>query len=117
MEESLKYIEEKEKVLKRPVFSKRNKIFKELQEAKVKPIEVKKTGIKIVKKYKGAKIVNNFDASRIQLEFDDIPNQAIRDNLKSNGWHFSRNNEVWQRKNTSNAIFDSKNILDRHFDE
>lgn len=117
VEESLKYIEEKEKVLKKPVFSKRNKIFKELQEAKVKPIEAKKTGIKTVKKYKGAKIVNNFDASRIQLEFDDIPNQAIRNNLKSNGWHFSRNNEVWQRKNTSNAIFDSKNLLDRYFDE
>lgn len=117
VEKTLEYVKLREKELKKPIFTSRNKVFKELELAKTRPKEVKKTGIKTVKKYKGAKIVNNFDASRIQLEFDEIPNQTIRDNLKSNGWRFSRQNEVWQRKNTSNAIFDSKNVLDIYFDE
>jgi len=117
VEKSLEYVKQREKELKKPIFTTRNKVFKELELAKTRPKEAKKTGIKTVKKYKGAKIVNNFDASRIQLEFDEIPNQTIRDSLKSNGWRFSRQNEVWQRKNTSNAIFDSKNVLDRYFDE
>ncbi len=118
VEETLKYIQDQEKEvgLKKPLFTTRHSIYKKLETAKEMKPEVKETGTKIIKTYKGAEILNNFDAERIQLAFDVKPESNVIQNLKSNGWRWSRANMVWQRKNTKNAEFDSKIILDKFYD-
>ncbi|GAG33195.1 unnamed protein product, partial [marine sediment metagenome] len=116
VEESLKYIEDQEKKtgMIKPVFTKRHSIFKNLEKVKTTP-EIKVTGRKEIKSYEGAKIINNFDVERIQLLFDEKPKQDIINELKRSGWHWSRNQGAWQRKNTKNAEYNSTFILDKHF--
>lgn len=60
--------------------------------------------------FKGGIIIKNANINRIQILFDDIPNQDIRQELKSRGFHWSRSEGAWQREFTANAI-KSTNIL------
>lgn len=45
----------------------------------------------------GGKAIHNKEINRIQLIFDNKPSEDIRKELKSNGFHWSRNEQAWQR--------------------
>lgn len=47
--------------------------------------------------FNGGKIVHNKEINRIQILFDSIPEEDIRDELKHNGFHWSRKEGAWQR--------------------
>ena len=55
-------------------------------------------------------MVKNSDAMRLQLSFDNKPSEAIRQNLKSNGYKWSSKEGVWQRQLTDNAIYNFNKI-------
>ena len=56
------------------------------------------------KSFNGGKIVHNKEINRIQFLFDSIPNEDIRKLLKSNGFHWSRREQAWQREFNQNCI-------------
>ena len=56
------------------------------------------------KSFDGGKIVHNKEINRIQFLFDSIPNEDIRKLLKSNGFHWSRREQAWQREFNQNCI-------------
>jgi hypothetical protein len=53
--------------------------------------------------FPGGRIVRNLDLDRLQILFDDIPDSATRDQLKSLGFRWSPKNKAWQRQLTTNA--------------
>ena len=62
--------------------------------------------------FAGGKIIHNKEINRIQILFDNIPDENVRKELKSRGFHWSRRESAWQREFTENAI-KSTNILIR----
>ncbi len=54
--------------------------------------------------FNGGKATHNKEINRIQIFFDEIPNEEIRKELKSNGFHWSRYEGAWQRQYTQNTI-------------
>lgn len=61
--------------------------------------------------FAGGKIIHNKEINRIQILFENIPDEDIRKELKSRGFHWSRRESAWQREFTENAI--KSNILIR----
>lgn len=53
--------------------------------------------------FNGGKIVRNISNNRLQIKFDSIPDVAIRQQLKSNGFRWSPKEQAWQRQLTDNA--------------
>ena len=60
--------------------------------------------------FNGGKVVHNKEINRIQLLFDSIPDENIRNELKKNGFHWSRREGAWQREFSENTI-KTTNIL------
>ena len=56
------------------------------------------------KSFNGGKIVHNKEINRIQFLFASIPNEDIRKLLKSNGFHWSKKEQAWQREFNQNCI-------------
>lgn len=52
----------------------------------------------------GGEVICNVDENRIQIRFNEIPDEAVRQRLKSNGFRWSRWGGVWQRQLTPRAI-------------
>lgn len=63
----------------------------------------------------GVRIVEDAQDDRLRLIFDGKPSEAIREDLKANGFKWSPRNEAWQRQLTGNARAAAKRILDKHF--
>lgn len=61
--------------------------------------------------FDGGRIIRNVEQNRLQIEFDEIPSQEVRDALKSNGFRWSRKNQVWQRQLTDNAERAARRVL------
>lgn len=72
-------------------------------------------------KFEGGKVIHNKEINRIQFLFDNIPNENIREELKANGFHWSRQEKAWQRifneKTISVTNLLIKNIKQREMDE
>ncbi|MGV8131869.1 MAG: hypothetical protein ACP5N7_07255, partial [Candidatus Pacearchaeota archaeon] len=68
--------------------------------------------IETIGEFEGGRIINNFPEERVQIEFDEIPSEATRSRLKSNGWRWSPKNKAWQRQNTQFAVNDANRLLD-----
>lgn len=62
-------------------------------------------------KFEGGKVIHNKEINRIQFLFDNIPNEDIRKELKSNGYHWSRQEKAWQRGFNENCIKVTKRIV------
>lgn len=62
--------------------------------------------------FKGGKAIHNKNINRIQLLFEGKPSEEIRKQLKSKGFHWSRNEGAWQREFNENTI-KATNILIR----
>lgn len=50
------------------------------------------------------------EADRVIIKHDSKPEQSVIDNLKGNGFHWSRNYGSWSRKHTGNAIIAAKRV-------
>jgi hypothetical protein len=59
----------------------------------------------------GVRVVDNVEDNRLQLFFDGKPAEAIRDELKSSGFHWSPYNECWQRMRSNWAMYNAKRII------
>jgi hypothetical protein len=57
------------------------------------------------------KVLENVSLNRIQLFFPGKPEVAMREKLKSRGFHWSPTEGAWQRQLTNAAIYDTKDIL------
>jgi len=62
--------------------------------------------------FQGGKIIQNWAEDRLQILFDEKPSREIIDLLKKNAFRWSPRFGVWQRKNTNNAVFAVKKILE-----
>ena len=108
---ALQLVRDQQKGMDKPIFSDRHKVWKSEEIASEKASEVKPEGQEDVQVYDGAAIVNNHDAERVQIHFDEVPSLNLRGKMKSNGWHWSPRDKVWQRKNTPQAINNARSIL------
>ena len=55
--------------------------------------------------FDGGKVDANTEANRLQIFFEDKPDEATREALKSNGFRWSPKAGAWQRQLTSNAYY------------
>ena len=55
--------------------------------------------------FDGGKVEANTEANRLQIFFEDKPDEATREALKSNGFRWSPKAGAWQRQPTSNAYY------------
>lgn len=62
-------------------------------------------------KFNEGKVIHNKEINRIQFLFDDIPNEDIRRELKSRGFHWSRKEQAWQREFNQNCIKATNRIV------
>ena len=53
--------------------------------------------------FEGGKVEANAEANRLQILFEEKPDAATREELKSNGFRWSPKAEAWQRQLTDNA--------------
>lgn len=54
--------------------------------------------------FKGGRAIHNKEINRIQLLFEGKPNEEIRNQLKRNGFHWSRAECAWQREFNKTTI-------------
>lgn len=59
----------------------------------------------------GVEIIANPQADRVQIVFAAKPDVTMIGKLKSEGWHWSRNEGAWQRKMTEAAKYSAKRII------
>lgn len=59
----------------------------------------------------GGKIVDNVEDNRVQIFFDEKPDEAMRKELKSNGFRWAPSIEAWQRHRSDHAINLAKRIV------
>ena len=59
----------------------------------------------------GGYVEENKEAGRTQIFFEDKPEEATRDKLKSNGWRWAPSSGAWQRQMTNNAWYDATKLL------
>ena len=55
--------------------------------------------------FDGGRVEANTQDNRLQIFFDEKPDAAVREELKSNGFRWSPKAEAWQRQLNSNAYF------------
>ena len=60
--------------------------------------------------FEGGKVEANTEANRLQIFFDEKPDAAAREELKSNGFRWSPKAEAWQRQLTDNAYYSANYI-------
>ena len=61
--------------------------------------------------FKGGKAIHNKEINRIQLMFDGKPDEEIRNQLKHNGFHWSRNEGAWQREFNKRTIYVTNSLI------
>ena len=60
--------------------------------------------------FEGGKVEANAEANRLQILFEEKPDAATREELKSNGFRWSPKAEAWQRQLTDNAYYSANYI-------
>ena len=60
--------------------------------------------------FEGVEVEINQEANRLQILFDDKPDEAVRDALKSNGFRWAPSAKAWQRQLNDNAILAADRI-------
>ena len=60
--------------------------------------------------FEGGRVEADGDKNRLQIFFDAIPNEEVRQKLKSRGFHWVRSEGAWQRQLTDNAIYAASRI-------
>lgn len=80
---------------------KRIERLKELETIEFKTIE-----------FNGGKVIHNQAINRIQFIFNEMPNEEVRSCLKSYGFHWSRQEQAWQREFNQNCIRATNRIME-----
>lgn len=60
--------------------------------------------------FAGGVVQDSQEHDRVRIFFDEKPAQGMIDKLKGNGWRFSPREKAWQRKRTTQALYDAKRI-------
>ena len=61
--------------------------------------------------FDNGKVIKNEEINRIQFVFNDVPDEKIRDILKSRGFKWSRYEKAWQRLYNMNSIKAAKGAI------
>lgn len=61
--------------------------------------------------FDNGKVIKNEEINRVQIIFDDVPDEKIRDILKSRGFKWSRYEKAWQRLYNMNSIKAAKGAI------
>ena len=69
------------------------------------------------KEFVGGKVIHNKEINRIQFLFDEKPSEDVRNSLKHNGFHWSRNEGAWQREFNERTIKVTNNLLNDIFEK
>jgi Zn-dependent peptidase ImmA (M78 family) len=62
--------------------------------------------------FDGGKVEMNIVENRIQVLFDDKPSEALRAELKKQGFRWAPSQKAWQRQLTENGVYAAKQIKD-----
>jgi hypothetical protein len=100
--DTLLFIQEKQNLLPKPLFSSKHKIWKLLDQ----PIPEKKTGSETVSEggNHGASMTLNHAKNGVEIKFPSKPPQEVLDRLSSAGFRFSRFQNLWYAKQTPRAV-------------
>lgn len=63
--------------------------------------------------FSNGKVIHNKNINRVQFIFNSIPNEEVRNILKSHGFKWSRYEKAWQRLFNKNGIRAVKYVLER----
>lgn len=69
------------------------------------------------KEFVGGKVIHNKEINRIQFLFDEKPNEDVRNSLKHNGFHWSRNEGAWQREFNERTIRVTNDLVKEMFEK
>ena len=61
--------------------------------------------------FDNGKVIKNEEINRVQFVFNDVPDEKIRDILKSRGFKWSRYEKAWQRLYNMNSIKAAKGAI------
>ena len=79
---------------------------------RIKRLEEQETLVFPDREFKGGKAIHNKEINRIQLLFDNIPSVDIRNELKHNGFHWSRTEGAWQREFNKRTIYVTNSLIE-----
>ena len=71
---------------------------------RIKSLSQQKKSVLLGWEFDGGKVEANTEANRLQIFFEDKPDEATREALKSNGFRWSPKAGAWQRQLNQNAI-------------
>lgn len=72
---------------------------------RIKRLEEQENLVFLDIEFKGGKAIHNKEINRIQLLFERKPDEETRNQLKRNGFHWSRNEGAWQREFNQKTIY------------
>ena len=113
VQRAVDFITEFNSKVKKPVITARNRFFQlpEIAARMREKLHARKNEENKEAAFEGGKVVWNHEADRLQILFDNIPDDAMRGNLKSNGFRWSPKYKAWQRQLTLNAVHAAKRLL------
>jgi hypothetical protein len=91
-----------------------NKARIKMYESRIKVLEEKNDNASLIGKkaipFAGGLVILNYADDRIQIKHNEKPSREIINRIKSNGFHWSPLNTVWQRQITEQAIFKASEL-------
>lgn len=119
VQRAVDFITEFNSKVKKPVITARNRFFElpEVAKRMREKLYAKKEQENKEVLFNGGKVVWNYEADRLQILFDNIPDDDMRKDLKSNGFRWSPKYKAWQRQLTMNAVRTIKRVLDLQINE
>lgn len=78
---------------------------------RIKRLEEQETLVFPETTFKGGKAIHNKEINRIQLLFEGKPSEEIRNQLKHNGFHWSRREGAWQREFNKRTIYVTNSLI------
>lgn len=79
---------------------------------RIKRLEEQETLVFPDTEFKGGKAIHNKEINRIQLLFEGKPDEEIRNQLKHNGFHWSRREGAWQREFNKRTIYVTNDLIE-----
>lgn len=79
---------------------------------RIKRLEEQETLVFPETKFEGGKAIHNKEINRIQLLFEGKPSEEIRNQLKHNGFHWSRREGAWQREFNKRTIYVTNALIE-----
>ena len=113
VQRAVDFIAEFNSMVKKPVITARNRFFQlpEIAARMREKLHARKNEENKEAAFEGGKVVWNHEADRLQILFDNIPDDAMRSCLKSNGFRWSPKYKAWQRQLTLNAVYAARRVL------